>query len=100
MVETRQGVLYRGTALSGPEGDGARAADRASGAGGPRAGEPPPPGPLEEVDVWLKPFREQWERRFDNLAAVSDLEAAITVLVGVIVAGFAFQVVMVGKPKA
>lgn len=49
VVETRQGVLYRGTALSGPEGDGARAADRASGAGGPRAGEPPPPGPLEEV---------------------------------------------------
>lgn len=27
------------------------------------------PGPLEEVDVWIKPFREQWERRFDNLAA-------------------------------
>ena len=24
-------------------------------------------GPLEDVDVWLKPFREQWERRFDRL---------------------------------
>lgn len=24
-------------------------------------------GPLEEVDAWLTPFREQWERRFDAL---------------------------------
>ncbi len=24
-------------------------------------------GPLEEVDAWLGPFREQWERRFDRL---------------------------------
>jgi DNA-binding transcriptional ArsR family regulator len=24
-------------------------------------------GPLEKVDAWLAPFREQWERRFDRL---------------------------------
>jgi DNA-binding transcriptional ArsR family regulator len=24
-------------------------------------------GPLQEVDAWLGPFREQWERRFDRL---------------------------------
>jgi DNA-binding transcriptional ArsR family regulator len=24
-------------------------------------------GPLEEVDAWLAPFREQWERRFGRL---------------------------------
>jgi DNA-binding transcriptional ArsR family regulator len=24
-------------------------------------------GPLEEIDAWLAPFREQWERRFDRL---------------------------------
>jgi DNA-binding transcriptional ArsR family regulator len=24
-------------------------------------------GPLEGVDQWLEPFRQQWERRFDNL---------------------------------
>ena len=24
-------------------------------------------GPLEEVEAWLVPFREQWERRFDRL---------------------------------
>ena len=24
-------------------------------------------GPLEEVDAWLAPFRQQWERRFDRL---------------------------------
>ncbi|MEO7032603.1 MAG: metalloregulator ArsR/SmtB family transcription factor [Polyangiaceae bacterium] len=24
-------------------------------------------GPLEEVEGWLAPFREQWERRFDRL---------------------------------
>jgi len=26
-------------------------------------------GPLEAADAWLAPFREQWERRFDNLEA-------------------------------
>src|SRR3954466_15787798 len=24
-------------------------------------------GPLRDVDVWLQPFREKWERRFDAL---------------------------------
>src|SRR5678816_3864991 len=24
-------------------------------------------GPLKDVDVWLLPFRKQWERRFDGL---------------------------------
>jgi DNA-binding transcriptional ArsR family regulator len=24
-------------------------------------------GPLKNVDAWLRPFREQWEGRFDNL---------------------------------
>ncbi len=24
-------------------------------------------GPLKQVDVWLRPFREQWEARFNNL---------------------------------
>jgi len=24
-------------------------------------------GPLESVEEWLKPFREQWEKRFDRL---------------------------------
>ncbi len=24
-------------------------------------------GPLEEVDAWLAPFREQWECRLDRL---------------------------------
>ena len=24
-------------------------------------------GPLKEVDAWLRPFREQWEGRFNNL---------------------------------
>ena len=24
-------------------------------------------GPLKDVDVWLQPFRQQWERRFDAL---------------------------------
>src|SRR4051812_5672115 len=27
-------------------------------------------GPLEHVDQWLKPFRDQWERRFDRLDAL------------------------------
>lgn len=31
-------------------------------------------GPLEHVDAWLGPFREQWERRFDRLE--SFLESA------------------------
>jgi DNA-binding transcriptional ArsR family regulator len=26
-------------------------------------------GALQDVDAWLRPFREQWERRFDNLEA-------------------------------
>lgn len=25
-------------------------------------------GSLQDLDAWLRPFREQWERRFDNLA--------------------------------
>jgi DNA-binding transcriptional ArsR family regulator len=29
-------------------------------------------GPLEELDVWLAPFREQWERRFDALESFLD----------------------------
>ncbi len=24
-------------------------------------------GSLQDIDAWLRPFREQWERRFDNL---------------------------------
>lgn len=24
-------------------------------------------GPLQEIETWLAPFREQWERRFDSL---------------------------------
>jgi DNA-binding transcriptional ArsR family regulator len=24
-------------------------------------------GPLKHIDAWLRPFREQWEGRFDNL---------------------------------
>jgi DNA-binding transcriptional ArsR family regulator len=26
-------------------------------------------GALQDADAWLKPFREQWERRFDKLDA-------------------------------
>lgn len=26
-------------------------------------------GPMKDVDAWLAPFREQWERRLDNLDA-------------------------------
>ncbi|MBS2025308.1 MAG: winged helix-turn-helix transcriptional regulator [Deltaproteobacteria bacterium] len=26
-------------------------------------------GPLQDLDAWLAPFREQWERRFDQLDA-------------------------------
>lgn len=26
-------------------------------------------GPLRDVDAWIEPFRQHWERRFDNLAA-------------------------------
>jgi len=29
-------------------------------------------GALEEADAWLAPFREQWERRFDQLEAFLD----------------------------
>ncbi|MFO0581796.1 MAG: metalloregulator ArsR/SmtB family transcription factor [Anaeromyxobacter sp.] len=32
-------------------------------------------GPLREVDAWLRPFREQWERRLDGLAAFLDTKA-------------------------
>ncbi|MEO8904389.1 MAG: metalloregulator ArsR/SmtB family transcription factor [Polyangiaceae bacterium] len=32
-------------------------------------------GPLEEVDAWLAPFREQWERRFDRLESFLDSSA-------------------------
>jgi DNA-binding transcriptional ArsR family regulator len=24
-------------------------------------------GPLKDIDVWLEPFRQQWERRFEGL---------------------------------
>lgn len=24
-------------------------------------------GPLKDIDAWLRPFREQWEARFNNL---------------------------------
>ena len=27
-------------------------------------------GPLRDVDVWLGPFRQQWERRFERLEAL------------------------------
>jgi DNA-binding transcriptional ArsR family regulator len=27
-------------------------------------------GGLREIDVWLGPFREQWERRFDRLESL------------------------------
>lgn len=26
-------------------------------------------GPLQDVDAWLEPFRQQWEQRFDGLGA-------------------------------
>src|SRR4051812_22166418 len=26
-------------------------------------------GPMKDLDAWIGPFREQWERRFDNLDA-------------------------------
>lgn len=29
-------------------------------------------GPLQEADAWLRPFREQWEKRFDALEAFLD----------------------------
>jgi DNA-binding transcriptional ArsR family regulator len=29
-------------------------------------------GPLKDVDGWLAPFREQWERRFDRLETFLD----------------------------
>jgi DNA-binding transcriptional ArsR family regulator len=29
-------------------------------------------GPLKDLDAWLKPFREQWERRFDALESFLD----------------------------
>jgi hypothetical protein len=33
-------------------------------------------GPLAEVDAWLAPFREQWERRFDRLESVLGARAS------------------------
>jgi DNA-binding transcriptional ArsR family regulator len=27
-------------------------------------------GPLQDIDEWLGPFREQWERRFDRLESL------------------------------
>jgi DNA-binding transcriptional ArsR family regulator len=29
-------------------------------------------GPLEDLDAWLQPFRERWERRFDALGSFLD----------------------------
>jgi DNA-binding transcriptional ArsR family regulator len=29
-------------------------------------------GPLKDIDGWLGPFREQWERRFDRLESFLD----------------------------
>ncbi len=29
-------------------------------------------GPLKDIDAWLGPFREQWERRFDALESFLD----------------------------
>jgi DNA-binding transcriptional ArsR family regulator len=29
-------------------------------------------GPLQDIDAWLQPFREQWERRFDRLDSFLD----------------------------
>lgn len=29
-------------------------------------------GPLKDIDAWLNPFREQWERRFDALESFLD----------------------------
>jgi DNA-binding transcriptional ArsR family regulator len=33
-------------------------------------------GPLEDLDAWLEPFREQWERRFDALESFLDKKRA------------------------
>ncbi len=32
-------------------------------------------GPLEDVEAWLRPFREQWERRLDSLESFLDKKA-------------------------
>ena len=29
-------------------------------------------GPLQDLDAWLQPFREQWERRLDALSSFLD----------------------------
>ena len=34
-------------------------------------------GPLEEVEAWLAPFREQWERRFDRLESFLGARAKV-----------------------
>jgi DNA-binding transcriptional ArsR family regulator len=33
-------------------------------------------GPLEEIETWLRPFREQWERRFDALESFLEKKKA------------------------
>lgn len=33
-------------------------------------------GPLQGVDAWLQPFREQWERRLDRLEAFVEKKKA------------------------
>jgi len=32
-------------------------------------------GPFKDVETWLRPFREQWERRFDSLDSFLDKKA-------------------------
>lgn len=36
------------------------------------------PGPLQDVDAWLQPFRAQWEGRFDRLGALLDSRSTST----------------------
>lgn len=33
-------------------------------------------GPLEDVDRWLAPFREQWEQRLDRMASFVEKKSA------------------------
>jgi len=35
-------------------------------------------GPLKDIEAWLRPFREQWERRFDSLESFLDKKAKRT----------------------
>jgi DNA-binding transcriptional ArsR family regulator len=32
-------------------------------------------GPLQDLDAWLQPFREQWERRLDSLSSFLETKA-------------------------